>query len=170
MRSFVCPICGGKTHIVIEAGLVVCDSCGNTFDADPNDVQKYGRIMRDVDRLMQRNTAAGCKDAIRITASIPFVSGAKEKQAECEKLLKELQEKTEQRKAVASREDAKDTKIGIVLLILTILFALAAIAGIVCLIVLWIKGMLSRTAIIVIISVAVIAVVLALFGKIRSRN
>lgn len=170
MKPFVCPICGGDMHIVIESGLMVCDSCGNAFDADLADVRKYGRILQEADRLMQHNTTAGCEDAIRLMASIPFVSGAKEKQAECEKRLKELQEKAEHRRALVRREDEKNTKIGIVLLILTIILALAAIAGVVYLIILWSKGQLSKKTIIIIASVAVIFVALALFGKTRSRN
>ena len=170
MNSFICPICGGKVHIVIETGLAVCEACQRTFDADPEDVEKYGGIVRDAERLMRQNTVAGYEDAIRLLSSIPFVSGAKEKQAECEKRLSELQERTERHRTLLHREDAKNTKLGIILLILTILFAAAALAGIVYLIILWSKGMLSRTAIIVIISVAVIAVALALFGRLRSGN
>ena len=49
-------------------------------------------------------------------------------------------------------------------------FDAAALAGIVYLIILWSKGMLSRTAIIVIASVAVVAVALALFGRLRGGN
>ena len=170
MQSFACPICGGKLHIVIETGLAVCEACQRTFDADPKDVQKYGEIVRDAERLMRQNTAAGYEDAIKLLSSIPFVSGAKEKQAECEKRLKELRERTEQRRELSHRENAKDAKLGIILLILAILFAAAAIAGIVYVIILWSKGMLSRPAIIVIVSVAVIAVVLGLLGRFRDRN
>lgn len=170
MNSFICPICGGKVHIVIETGLAVCEACQRTFDADPEDVEKYGGIVRDAERLMRQNTVAGYEDAIRLLSSIPFVSGAKEKQAECEKRLSELQERTERHRTLLHREDAKNTKLGIILLILTILFAAAALAGIVYLIILWSKGMLSRTAIIVIISVAVIAVALALYGRLKGGN
>ena len=95
MQSFTCPVCGGKLHIVIESGLAVCEACQRTFDADPKDVQKYGGIVRDAERLMRQNTVAGDEDAIRLFASIPFVSGAKEKQAECEKRLSELQDRME---------------------------------------------------------------------------
>ncbi len=170
MQSFTCPVCGGKVHIVIKTGLAVCDACQRTFDADPKDVQKYGGIVRDAERLMRQNTVAGDEDAIRLFASIPFVSGAKEKQTECEKRLSELRERMEQHRELLHREEAKNTKLGIVLLIMTILFAVAAIAGIVYLIVLWSKGMLSHNTIIVIVSVIVIAVGLALFGKIRSGS
>ena len=170
MQSFTCPVCGGKLHIVIETGLAVCEACQRTFDADPKDVQKYGGIMRDAERLMRQNTVAGYEEAIRLFASIPFVSGAKGKQAECEKRLNELQNRIERHRALLHREDEKNTKLGIILLILTILFATAAIAGIVYLIILWSKGMLSRPAVIVIASVAVIAVALALFGRLRSGN
>lgn len=170
MKPFVCPICGGDMHIVIESGLMVCDSCGTAFDADLAYVRKYGRILQEADRLMQHNTTAGCEDAIRLTASIPFVSGAREKQAECEKRLKELQEKAEHRRALARREDEKNTKIGIALLILTVFFAAAAIAGVVYLIILWSKGQLSRKTIIIIASVVVIIAVLALLSNNRSRN
>ena len=170
MQSFTCPVCGGKLHIVIETGLAVCESCQKTFDAEPEEVQKYGRIVRDAERLMRQNTVAGYEDAIRLFSSIPFVSGAKEQQAECEKRPSELQERTERHRALLHREDEKNTKLGIVLLILTLLFAAAALAGIVYLIILWSKGMLSRTAIIVIISVAVIAVALALYGRLKGGN
>ncbi|MBR6040988.1 MAG: hypothetical protein IKP38_10955 [Clostridia bacterium] len=170
MRSLVCPVCGGKLHIVIETGLATCESCGKTFDADPKDVQKYGGIVRDAERLMRQNTVAGYEDAIKLLSSIPFVSGVKEKQEDCEKRLSELQKRTERHRALLHREDEKNTKLGIILLILTILFATAAIAGIVYLIILWSKGMLSRPAVIVIASVAVIAVALALFGRLRSGN
>lgn len=61
-------------------------------------------------------------------------------------------------------------KLSIILLILTLLFAVAAIAGIVYLIIIWSKGMLSRTAVIVIISVVVIAVALALFGRLKGGD
>ena len=155
---------------MIESGLAECESCQRTFDADPKDVQKYGEIVRDAERLMRQNTVAGYEDAIRLLASIPFVSGAKEKQTECEKRLKELQEKTEQRRETARLEDAKHTKLGIAVLIVTVLFAAAALAGIVYLVVLWSKGTLSRPAVIVIVSVAVIAVALALFGRIKGGN
>lgn len=170
MNSFICPICGGQLHIVIETGLAVCDACQRTFDADPEDVQKYGGIMRDAERLMRQDTVAGYQDAIRLFASIPFVSGAKEKQTECEKRLKKLQERTERHRAFLRREDEKNTRLGIILLILMILFAAAAIVGIVYLIILWSKGMLSRTAVIVIASVAVIAVALALYGRLRGGS
>ena len=170
MLSLICPICGGQLHIVIETGLAVCDACQRTFDADPQDVQKYGEIVRDAERLMQQNNVAGYEDAIRLFASIPFVSGAKEKQAECEKRLKELQDRIERHRAFLHREDEKNTGLGIVLLILTLLFAAAALAGIVYLIILWSKGMLSRPAVIVIVSVAVIAVALALIGRLRNGN
>jgi hypothetical protein len=170
MQSLVCPICGGKLHIVIETGLAVCEACQRTLDADPQDVQKYGEIVRDAERLMRQNNVAGYEDAIRLLASIPFVSGAKEKQTECEKRLSELRERMEQHRELLHREEAKNTKLGIVLLIMTIFFAVAAIAGIVYLIVLWSKGMLSHNTIIVIVSIIVIAVGLALFGKIRSGS
>ncbi len=170
MQSFTCPVCGGKLHIVIESGLAVCEACQRTFDADLKDVQKYGGIVRDAERLMRQNTVAGYEDAIRLFASIPFASGAKEKQTECEKRLSELRERMEQHRELLHREEAKNTKLGIVLLIMTIFFAVAAIAGIVYLIVLWSKGMLSHNTIIVIVSIIVIAVGLALFGKIRSGS
>lgn len=170
MQSFICPICGGKLHIVIKTGLAACESCQRTFDADPKDVQKYGGIVRDAERLMRQNTVAGYEDAIRLFASIPFVESAKEKQTECEKRLSELRERMEQHRELLHREEAKNTKLGIVLLILTLLFAVAAIVGIVYLIILWSKGALSRTAVIVIASVAVVAVALALFGRLRGGN
>ncbi len=165
-----CPVCGGKLHIVIETGLAVCEACQRTVDADPEDVQKYGDIVRNAERLMRQNTVAGYEDAIRLFASIPFVFGAKEKQAECEKRLKELQERTERHRALLHREDEKNTKLGIVLLILTLLFAAAAIVGVVYLVILWSNGMLSRTAVIVIVSITVITVALALIGRLRSGN
>lgn len=170
MHSLICPICGGKLHIVVETGLAVCEACGKSFDADPKDVQKYGEIVRDAERLMRQNTVAGFEDAIRLFASIPFASGAKEKQAECEKRLSELQDRMERHRELIHREDEKNTKLGIILLILTILFAVAAIVGIVYLIILWTKGTLSRTAIFVIVSVIVIAIALALFGRLRNGN
>lgn len=170
ITPLTCPICGGKLHIVIETGLAVCEACQRTFDADPADVRKYGGIMRDAERLMRQNTVAGYEDAIRLFASVPFVSGAKEKQAECEKRLRELQDRMERHRAFLHREDEKNTKLGIVLLILTLLFAAAALVGIVYLIILWSKGALSRTAVIVIASVAVVAVALALFGRLRGGN
>ena len=170
MQLFTCPVCGGKLHIVIETGLAVCESCQRTFDADPKDVQKYGGIVRDAERLMRQNTVAGYEEAIRLFASIPFVSGAKEKQAECEKRLKELQDRMERHRELIHREDEKNTKLGIILLILTLLFAAAALAGIVYLIILWSKGTLSRPAVIVIVSVAVIAAALAFFGRLRGGN
>lgn len=170
MKPFICPICGGKRHIVIETGLAVCEACGKTFDAEAEDVQKYGEILRDAERLMRQNNVAGYEDAIRLLASIPFVSGAKEKQTECEKRLSELQDRMERHRELIHREDEKNTKLGIILLILTILFAVAAIAGIVYLIILWTKGTLSRPAVIVIASVAVVAVALALFGRLRGGN
>ncbi len=170
MQSFVCPICGGKLKIKVGAELAVCEACQRTFDADSKDVKKYGEIVRDAERLMRQNTVAGYEDAIRLFASIPFVSGAKEKQAECEKRLKELRERTERHRELLHRENAKDAKLGIILLILALLFAAAAIAGIVYLIILWSKGMLSRGAIIVIVSVAVVAVVLGLLGRFRGGN
>ena len=170
MQSLICPVCGGKQHIVIETGLAVCEACQRTFDVDPKDVQKYDGIVRDAERLMRQNTVAGYEDAIRLLASIPFVSGAKEKQAECEKRLKELQERTERQRALLHSEGEKNTKLGIILLILTLLFAAAAIAGIVYLIILWSNGMLSRPAVIVIISVSIIAIALALFSRLRGGN
>ena len=157
-------------NIVIETGLAICESCQRAFDADPQDVQKYGEIVRDAERLMRQNNVAGYEDAIRLLASIPFVSGAKEKQAECEKRLSELQDRMERHRELIHREDEKNTKLGIILLILTILFAVAAIVGIVYLIILWTKGTLSRHAVIVIASVAVVAVALALFGRLRGGN
>ena len=170
MNPHTCPICGGKLNIVIESGLAVCEACQRTFDADPEDVQKYGGIVRDAERLMRQNTVAGYHDALRLFASVPFVSGTKEKQAECEKRLSELRARTERHRALLHREDEKNTKLGIILLILTLLFAAAAIAGIVYLVILWSKGTLSRPAVIVIVSVAVVAVALALFGRLRSGN
>jgi uncharacterized membrane protein YqjE len=165
-----CPICGGKMNIVIDTGLAVCESCQRTFDADPKDVQKYGEIVRDAERLMRQNNVAGYEDAIRLLASIPFVSGAKEKQTECEKRLSELQDRMERHRELIHREDEKNTKLGIILLILTLLFAAAAIIGIVYLVILWSKGMLSRPVVIFIVSVAVIAVALALIGRLRNGN
>lgn len=165
-----CPVCGGKLYFVIETGLAACESCQRTFDADPKDVQKYGGIMRDAERLMRQNTVAGYEDAIRLFTSIPFVSGAKEKQSECEKRLSELQDRMERHRELIHREDEKNTKLGIILLILTLLFAAAAIIGIVYLVILWSKGMLSRPVVIVIVSVAVIAVALALIGRLRNGN
>lgn len=167
MKPFICPICGGKRHIVIETGLAVCEACGKTFDAEAEDVQKYGGIVRDAERLMRQNTVAGYEDAIRLFTSIPFVSGAKEKQSECEKRLSELQDRMERHRELIHREDEKNTKLGIILLILTLLFAAAAIIGIVYLVILWSKGMLSRPVVIVIVSVIVIAIALALFGRLR---
>ena len=170
MKPFICPICGGKRHIVIETGLAVCEACGKTFDAEAEDVQKYGEILCDAERLMRQNNVAGYEDAIRLLASIPFVSGAKEKQTECEKRLSELQDRMERHRELIHREDEKNTKLGIILLILTILFAVAAIVGIVYFIILWTKGTLSRPAIIVIVSVIVIAAALALFSRLRGGN
>ncbi len=139
MNPHTCPICGGKLNIVIESGLAVCEACQRTFDADPEDVQKYGGIVRDAERLMRQNTVAGYHDALRLFASVPFVSGTKEKQAECEKRLSELQDRMERHRELIHREDEKNTKLGIILLILTILFAVAAIVGIVYFIILWTK-------------------------------
>ncbi|MBR3179425.1 MAG: hypothetical protein IKF49_07950 [Clostridia bacterium] len=153
-----------------DSGLAVCESCGKTVDADPADVQKYREIFGSAERAMRLHSAAGYEDAIRLFGSIPFVSGAKEKQAECETRLFELQERTKRHRVLLHREDEKNTKLGIILLILTLLFAAAALAGIVYLIILWSKGMLSRTAVIVIFSVVVIAVALALFGRLRGGN
>ncbi len=170
MQSITCPVCGGKLHIVIETKLAVCESCQRTFDADPADVQKYGGIVRDAERLMRQNTVSGYENAIRLFASVPFVSGAKEKQEDCEKRLSELQNRMERHRELIHREDEKNTKLGIILLILTILFAVAAIVGIVYLIILWTKGTLSRPAVIVIITVIVIAIALALFGRLRGGN
>lgn len=170
MKRLVCPICGGKQHIVIETRLAVCEACQRRFDADPKDIQKYGEIVRDAERLMRQNTVAGYEDAIRLYASIPFVSGADEQRAECEKRLSELQQRTVRHRELLHREDEKNTKLGIILLILTLLFAAAALAGVVYLVILWSKGMLSRTAISTIVSVAVIAVALALFGRLRGGN
>ncbi len=170
MNPHTCPICGGKLNIVIESGLAVCEACQRTFDADPEDVQKYGGIVRDAERLMRQNTVAGYHDALRLFASVPFVSGTKEKQAECEKRLSELQDRMERHRELIHREDEKNTKLGIILLILTILFAVAAIVGIVYFIILWTKGTLSRPAIIVIVSVIVIAAALALFSRLRGGN
>ena len=76
----------GKLNIKIGTEFAVCDSCGKTFDADSADVQKYSEIVRDAERLMQQNTVTEYEDAIRLLATIPFVSGAKEKQTECEKM------------------------------------------------------------------------------------
>ena len=170
MNPHTCPICGGKLNIVIESGLAVCEACQRTFDADPEDVQKYGGIVRDAERLMRQNTVAGYHDALRLFASVPFVSGTKEKQAECEKRLSELRARMERHRELIHREDEKNTKLGIILLILTILFAVAAIVGIVYFIILWTKGTLSRPAIIVIVSVIVIAAALALFSRLRGGN
>ena len=169
-KQFTCPICGGKQHIVIETGLAVCEACQRTFDADPEDVKKYGGIVRDAERLMRQNTVAGYEESIRLFASVPFVSGAKEKQVECEKRLNELRNRIERHRMLLYREDEKNTKLGIILLILTLLFAAAAIAGIVYLIILWSKGTLSRPAVIVIVSIAVVAVALALLSRLRGGN
>ena len=170
MQSFTCPICGGKLHIVIETGLAVCEACQRTFDAEAEDVQKYAEIVRNAERLMRQNTIAGYEDAIRLLSSIPFVSGTKEKQAECEKRLKDLQERTERQRALLHSEGEKNARLGVILLILTLLFAAAALAGIVYLIVVWSKGMLSRPAVIVIASVAAVAVALAIIGRLRGGN
>lgn len=132
MHSLICPICGGKLHIVVETGLAVCEACGKSFDADPKDVQKYGEIVRDAERLMRQNTVAGYEDAIRLFASVPFVSGAKEKQAECEKRLSELQTRKRRRTESERIGDKRNIRIGVILLILTVLLMAAAIAGIVC--------------------------------------
>lgn len=166
----ICPVCGGKLQIVLESGLAVCEACGKTFDADPKDVQKYGEIVRDAERAMRQNTAAGYRDAIRLLSSVPFVAGVPEKRAECQKLLSELQTKTLQRKEHSRLSEAKDTRLGVVLLILTALFVLAAIAGVVYLIVLWSKGMLPRKVILVIVVCVAIAVVLSVVGRLRREN
>ena len=84
--------------------------------------------------------------------------------------MQALRERTERHRALLHREDEKNTKLGVILLILTLLFAVAALAGIVYLIVVWSKGMLSRPAVIVIASVAAVAVALALFGRLRGGN
>ncbi len=55
-------------------------------------------------------------------------------------------------------------------MILTILFAAAALIGIVYLVILWNKGMLTRTTVIVIVSIAVVTFALSLFGRFIGRN
>lgn len=44
ISGFVCPVCGGKLHIVIETGLAVCEACQRTFDVEPMDVKKYSGV------------------------------------------------------------------------------------------------------------------------------
>ena len=170
MQSFTCPICGGKLKIKVGAELAVCEACGNVTELDSADVRRFRAVYDRAERMMRQNTVVGYREAIRLFASIPFVSCAKEKQAECEKRLSELQSRIERRRVLLHREDEKSTKLGIVLLILTLLFAVAAIAGIVYLIILWTKGTLSRPAVIVIVSIAVVAVALALFSRLRGGN
>ncbi len=165
---FYCPICGGKRHIVIETGLAVCEACGKTFDTDPADVQKYGEILRDAERLMRQNTVAGYEDAIRLLASIPFVSGAKEKQTECEKRLSELQTMKRQRTESERIGDKRNIRIGVILLILTVLLMAVALAGIVYLIVRWVQGTLSRGTVITILAVAAAAVIISVLGRLFS--
>ena len=165
---FTCPVCGGKRHIVIETGLAVCEACGKTFDAEAEDVQKYGEILRDAERLMRQNTVAGYEDAIRLLASIPFVSGAKEKQTECEKRLSELQTRKRRRMESEQIGDKRNTRIGVILLILTVLLCAAALAGIVYLIVQWVQGTLSRGTVITILAVVAAAVIISVLGRLFS--
>ncbi len=165
MQSLVCPICGGKLHIVIETGLAVCEACQRTFDADPEDVKKYGGIMRDAERLMRQNTVAGYHDALRLFASIPFVLGAKEKQTECEKRLSELQTMKRRRTESERIGDKRNIRIGVILLILTVLLMAAAIAGIVYLIVRFAQGTLSKGAVITILAVVAAAIIVSVLGR-----
>lgn len=165
MQSFTCPVCGGKLHIVIETGLAVCEACQRTFDSDPEDVQKYGGIVRDAERLMRQNTVAGYEDAIRLFSSIPFVSGAKEKQTECEKRLSELQTRKRRRTESERIGDKRNIRIGVILQILTVPLIAAALAGIAYLIVRFAQGTLSRGTVIAILAVVAAAVIVSVLGR-----
>lgn len=167
MKSYTCPICGGKLKIRIGAEKAECDSCGSLTDIDAAEVKRYQSIYENAERSMQRHAITGYEDAIRELNRIAFIDEATERIKACEAQLVALQSRTDRQRTLAHASDARDTALGIVILIITLLLCAAAIAGVVWLIVLIAKDALSPTALIIILAVVVLAVLSVIFGGFR---
>jgi transcription initiation factor TFIIIB Brf1 subunit/transcription initiation factor TFIIB len=165
MKSYTCPICGGKLNIRIGADKAECDSCGRLAEIDATDVAQYREVYHSAERAMRQNTAAGYADAIRQLQTIAFIDEARDKIKECEQRLNELRASRLQRQEANRFSDRRNTRLGIVLLILTLLLCAAALAGVVYLIVRWAQGTLSKGAVITILAVAAAAVIISVLGR-----
>lgn len=165
MKSYTCPICGGKLNIRIGADNAECDSCGRLHEIDAADVAQYREVYHSAERAMRQNTAAGYEDAIRQLQTIAFIDEARDKIKECERHLNELRASRLQRQEANRLSDRRNTRLGIVLLILTVLLCAAALAGVVYLIVRWVQGTLSKGAVITILAVAAAAVIISVLGR-----
>ena len=165
MKSYTCPICGGKLNIRIGADNAECDSCGRLHEIDAADVARYREVYSSAERAMRQNTAAGYADAIRQLQTIAFIGEARDKIKECEQRFNELRANQLQRQEANRLSDRRNTRLGIVLLILTLLLCAAALAGVVYLIVRWAQGTLSKGAVITILAVAAAAVIISVLGR-----
>ena len=165
MKSYTCPICGGKLNIRIGADNAECDSCGRLAEIDAADVARYREVYSSAERAMRQNTAAGYADAIRQLQTIAFIDEARDKIKECEQHLNELHANQLHRQEANRLSDRRNTRLGIVLLILTLLLCAAALAGVVYLIVRWAQGTLSKGAVITILAVAAAAVIISVLGR-----
>ena len=167
MKSFTCPVCGGKLNISIVSELAVCGSCGNTCECDTDDIARFRAIYRSAERAMLLHTEAGYREAIAALEAIPFVEGSESLYRECERRLNELQSNRQRRQESEAASDRKSTALGVALLIAAAVFCLAAVIGAVYLAVCVANGTLPDWAVPVVIAAAVLAAVLFIAGKFK---
>lgn len=165
MKSYTCPICGGKLNIRIGADKAECDSCGRLHEIDAADVERLKKIYADGERAMRLCSGADYARAAGLFRSIDFIDEAREKAELCEKRERELQTERTQREEAKKLADRRNTRLGVVLLILTVLLCAAALAGIVYLIVRWVQGTLSRGTVITILAFVAAAVIISVLGR-----
>ena len=167
MGPFICPICGGKLNIKNRAEFAVCDSCENVIELDPSEVSRIRAVYQSVERLIRLDSASGYRKAIDELEEIAFISEARELSAECDRRLKALLSKQEERQAAEMASGKSNAVLGVILLAVTLLFCIAAVAGLVYLIVRIASGGLSQWASSVIIVVTVVATVLIVANKLK---
>ena len=162
-----CPVCGGKLHIKIGAGLAVCESCGGASEIDPAEIEKYRAICRTAERSMQKYTAAGYREALALLEPIGFVDEAEELRAECEERLNALQTGKRRQQEMEQASEKRNTALGVILLVLMLLFVLAALAGAVYLVIRLANGSLPPAALWITVGAAALAVVLIIINKLK---
>ncbi|MBR1531027.1 MAG: hypothetical protein IJ643_03080 [Eubacterium sp.] len=163
-----CETCGGTMIYSINSEYAVCENCGNTAEADSNELARIRGVYKSAELKTCLNSIDGLKDAINQFQSISNTKEVPERIAYCENRLKEIKEKKENSTELKEQSDTKDKSIGIIVLIFVILIIAFAIAGAVYIIFHLIRGDLSTTATIIIVAVAIVSALLLIINNIKS--
>lgn len=169
MDNIKCKVCGGSMIINTDTGLCICDSCGNTVEADSEAVKKYQNLLTAADRKMMYNSVKYYTEAIEILEDIPFVSGAKEKADLCRRRIAEIKSAQAEKEKQIKNTDSKDSKAGIIIALCIILglIVIASTAGII--IFKLVKGSLSSGEVYVCAAVIAVAVGVFVAAKIKGN-